>query len=92
MIWYIAAAALIFVSPLAIGLRGASWLLIVSVAVLAVLTYADGGMPGCFVLFQCSTGEPYEGLVSGFALVLLLFIYLGVALAAPIVLLLRLLR
>jgi hypothetical protein len=58
---------------------------------MAWVTYADGGLPGCYVLFECSTGEPYDGLVAGLAVSFLVLTYIGVGLAAPIVLFLRLL-
>lgn len=90
-ILYITTIALVLISPFAIGLRGASLLLMASAAVLALVTYADGGLAGCSVLFGCSTGAPYNGFVASFAVGLVLLIYLGVALAAPVVLLLRLL-
>lgn len=91
MVWYAAAAALIFVSPFAIGLWRACLLLVVMAAVVALVTYAEGGVPGCFVLFECKSSEAYGGLISSFTSALVLLIYVGVALAAPLVQLLRLL-
>lgn len=91
MFWYFAAAALILISPLSIGLRRAYLLFAATVAILGLVTYIDGGMPGCFALFECKSGGANEGITSGFVLVLVLLTYLGVALAAPIVQFLRLL-
>lgn len=91
VVWYAVATALIFVSPFAIGLGRACLLLAVMAVVVALVTYAEGGMPGCFVLFECRSGEAYGGLISGFTLSLVLLIYFGVALAAPLVQLLHLL-
>lgn len=89
MVWYFAAAALIFISPFSIGLRKACLLFVATVAVLALVTYIDGGMPGCFVVFECKSGEAYEGITSSFVIALVLLVYLGIALAAPLVQLLR---